>query len=129
MIALNRVRKWQVLEKGNRRKMERNIMKMFQVEKNKKLLRMILQQRLSDFQSSSLVERDPPRETSKEKRTRTRRRRNTKQEERCNQVHNQAASQRMEMMMMSTMLKGYQRGHSSPTPRDHIRLYPLIMIP
>ena len=49
-------------------------------------------------------------------------------EERCNQVHNQAASRRMEMMM-STMLKGYQRGHSSLIPRDHIRVYPLIMIP
>ena len=46
---------------------------------------------------------------------------NTKQEERCNQAHNQVASRRMEMMMMmSTMLKGYQREHSSPTPRDHI---------
>jgi hypothetical protein len=75
------------------------------------------------------VGRDPARETSKKKRTRTRRRINTKQEEKWNQVHNQAASQRMVVMMMSTMLKGYQREHSSPTPRDHIRVYPLIMIP
>jgi hypothetical protein len=44
-------------------------------------------------------------------------------------VHNQATSRRMEMTMMSTMLKCYQREHSSPTPRDHIRVYPLIMIP
>ena len=114
MIALNRVRKWQVLEKGYRRKMERTALRMFLVKRNPKLLRMMPQQRLSDFQSSSLVLRDPLRETSKGTRTRTKRRRNTKQEERCNQVHNQAASQRLEMM--STMLKGYQKGHSSLTP-------------
>jgi hypothetical protein len=90
---------------------------------------MIPQQHLSDFQSSSLVGGDPPRETSKGKRTRTRRRRNTKQEEQWNEVHNQAVSRRMEMMMMSTMLKGYQKEHSSPTPREHIRVYPLIIIP
>ena len=108
MIALNCVRKWQVLEKGYRRKMEKTALRMFLAKRNPKLLRMIPQQRLSDFQSSSLVLRDPPRETSKGTRTRTRRRRNTKQEERCNQAHNQAASQRMEIMMMSTMLKGYQ---------------------
>jgi hypothetical protein len=66
------VRKWQVIEKGYHRKMERNAMKMFQVERNSKLLRMIPQQHLSDFQSSSSVGRDPPRETSKGKRTKTR---------------------------------------------------------
>ena len=86
MIALNCVRKWQVLEKGYRRKMERTALRMFLVNRNPKLLRMMPQQRLSDFQSSSLVLRDPPRETSKGTRTRTKSR-NTKQEERCNQVH------------------------------------------
>ena len=65
---------------------------------------------------------------AKGQRTRTKRRRNTKQEERCNQVHNQAASRRMEMMMMSTMLKGYQKGDSGLTARDHIRVYPLTII-
>ena len=75
MIALNRVRKWQVLEKGYRRKMERTALRMFLVKRNPKLLRMMPQQCLSDFQSSSLVLRDPPRETSKGTRIRTRRRR------------------------------------------------------